>query len=196
MPSPEPFELYYPVEADWEQIRDIRIRSIVDTPLAFLESPDDARAQSESEWRRRGRRNAVPESLQVIARRGDRWIGTMGGFISLGTPTYGHAEPTIGQRRANLVGVWVEPEFRGPGGPAVALLGAVRNWAAEQGLDQLYLHVHEDNLRARRFYAGQGFRETGEHVPDPRDETELEIEMVSTGALSRDRTINLSSPRR
>ncbi|WP_022884004.1 GNAT family N-acetyltransferase [Glaciibacter superstes] len=181
MPDSHPFELILPTEADWERIRDIRIRSIIDTPLAFLEDLDVAEGQPEEEWRMRGRRNTLPDSLYAAARTPDGlWVGTMAAFISQGAPTYRVGEASVGNRRSNLVGVWVDPEWRGPTGPVDGLLKAVEEWTTAQGLDHLYLHVHEENERARRYYQKRGFESTGEHVTDPRDDTQLELEMVKS----------------
>lgn len=38
---------------------------------------------------------------------------------------------------------------------------------AKVGRDRLWLHVYERNTRARRFYAREGFAETGRHLPEP-----------------------------
>lgn len=181
MPESHAFELILPTEEDWERICDIRIRSIIDTPIAFLEDLDVAQAQSEEEWRMRGRRNTLPDSLYVASRiPSGLWVGTMAAFISQGAPTYRVGAASVGDRRSNLVGVWVDPEWRGQTGPADALLRAVEEWTTAQGLDQLYLHVHEENERARRFYQKRGFEATGEHVTDPRDAAQLELEMVKS----------------
>ncbi|MFN3144736.1 MAG: GNAT family N-acetyltransferase [Paracoccaceae bacterium] len=48
--------------------------------------------------------------------------------------------------------------------------------AAKAGRDRLVLHTHDPNQAARRFYAREGFVETGTHVPEPPD-TVLEIVM-------------------
>ena len=178
------FELYYPLEADWQQLRDIRLRAIANFPLAFLESFAVAHALTEEDWRARGIRNALPTSYQVVARTpADLWIGTMSAFISAGPPAYHPGSPGTGDPRANLVGVWVDPTFRGLSTVAATLLQSVRVWAAEEHqLDRVHLHVHEANHRAMRFYEKNGAKPTGEFMPDPRRPAERQIEL-GLGAL-------------
>ncbi|ANP74257.1 GNAT family N-acetyltransferase [Cryobacterium arcticum] len=179
--APREVELYRPLADDWAGLRDIRLRSIANFPLGFFESFAAALALTETDWRKRGARNAEPTSVQVVARTpGEQWVGTMSAFVSTGPPSYQpDALPTAAPERANLVGVWVDPSFRGRTGVATRLLDAVREWVTtEQQLDRLYLHVHESNHRAIRFYEKNGAVATGEHIPDPRRATERHLEMV------------------
>ncbi len=80
----------------------------------------------------------------------------------------GVVEDPDAPRRANLVGVFVDPQVRGrEAGVAEALLDAVVAWVRdEQGLDRLHLHVHEDNPRAAAFYRRYGFVATGASYTD------------------------------
>jgi RimJ/RimL family protein N-acetyltransferase len=174
------FELYYPLDDDWNQLRDIRLRAISNFPLAFHESFAVAHALTEADWRERGARNAQPTGYQVVARTpADLWIGTMSAFVSAGPPAYHPGSPGTGAPRANLVGTWVDPTFRGRSTVAATLLRSVRIWAAEEHrLHQVFLHVHEANYRAMRFYEKSGAKPTGEFVPDPRRAAERQIELV------------------
>ena len=89
------FELYQPVEDDWEAIRDIRLRALADEPAAFLERLAAVEKFDEVEWRARARRNRAPGSRQLIARvPGGRWVASMTIFTSEGLP------PTSAIRRA------------------------------------------------------------------------------------------------
>ena len=180
--APRAVELYRPLADDWAGLRDIRLRSIANFPLGFFESFAAALALTEAEWRDRGARNAEPTSFQVVARtpNEDQWVGTMAAFVSNGPPSYQPDEPAPGGApRANLVGVWVDPSFRGRTGVAAQLLGAVRDWVStEHHLDKLHLHVHESNHRAIRFYEKNGAVATGEYLADPRRASERHLEMV------------------
>lgn len=180
--APREVALYCPVADDWAGLRDIRLRSIANFPLGFLESFAAALALTEADWRQRGARNAEPTRFQVVARtpRAEQWVGTMSGVVSAGAPSYQPGTPAAdGPARANLVAVWVDPTFRGRTGVAALLLGAVRDWASEeQHLDTLFLHVHEGNHRAIRFYEKNGAVATGEYIDDPRRPSERHLEMV------------------
>jgi ribosomal protein S18 acetylase RimI-like enzyme len=180
--KPRPIELYCPGADDWAGLRDVRLRSIANFPLGFFESFAAALALTETEWRARGARNAEATSYQVVAREpGEQWVGTMAAFTSAGPPQHDGSRSVIsdGPVRANLVGVWTDPSYRGRTGVASRLLSSVRAWAAgEQHLDKLYLHVHESNHRAIRFYEKNGAVATGEYLDDPRRASERHIEMV------------------
>jgi ribosomal protein S18 acetylase RimI-like enzyme len=180
--TPRPIELYCPVADDWAGLRDVRLRSIANFPLGFFESFAAALALTETDWRARGARNTEATSYQVIAREpGEQWVGTMAAFTSAGPPQHDGAdsERAEGPLQANLVGVWTDPSYRGRTGVAAQLLGAVRAWATvEQHLDKLYLHVHESNHRAIRFYEKNGAVATGEYIDDPRRASERHLEMV------------------
>lgn len=173
------FSLHHPVEDDWELLRDLRIRAIEDTPIAFLETLDTVRALREEDWRERARRNLRPESAQFVAVDDDgRWIGSLVCFVSQGLPSYvGRADGDA--PRANIVGVFVDPEWRGGAGVTDALLDAACAWARDShGLTSVHLHVSEANPRAQRAYEKRGFVPTGviERIPD--DPSGLDVEMV------------------
>ena len=106
-------------------------------------------------------------------------------FISDGTPLY-IENPRPGPRRANLVGVFVDPEWRGDAGVTDALLAEIARWAADdKGLGELYLHVNEENPRAVRSYEKRGFVRTGVVDAIPEQPGDREVEMVVTLPLSR-----------
>jgi RimJ/RimL family protein N-acetyltransferase len=182
---PRPFTLHRPSEDDWQAIRDLRLRAVTDTPIAFLETREEVLAVDEDGWRTRVRRNVAEDSTQVVAIADDgRWIGSMVCFVSEGSPGY-VTEPRPGPRRANLVGVFVDPDWRGDAGVTDALLAGIGRWVAEdKGLAELFLHVSAENPRAIRSYLKRGFRETGvvDTVPDRPDDRE--VEMVATLPLA------------
>ncbi len=156
-------------EADWRQVRDLRLEMLRDTPIAYGETLAAALSHADAEWRMRGARgqSTTGTVLAAIAASG-RWIGTMGVFIPDGAP-----EPL-------LVGVYVAPDYRGAeAGVADALLAGIEGWAAERA-GTLALHVHEDNLRAIRAYEKRGFHFTGGHSPYTLDAAQRELEMAKT----------------
>ena len=174
------FELYQPVEDDWAAVRDIRLRALADEPAAFLERLAVVEQFDEAEWRSRARRNLAPGSRQLIARvPGGRWVASMSIFTSEGPPAY-LGESEGGEPRANLVGVWVDPEYRGAeAGVGDAVLVALLDWVRDElGLDRLYLHVGDWNVRARRFYERHGFHATGVTEKLPGDLSDFEYELV------------------
>ncbi|MGH1563438.1 GNAT family N-acetyltransferase [Mumia sp. DW29H23] len=169
------YEVVRPAESEWEQLRELRLRALRDTPIAYGERYEEALRVGEDNWRARAARSVSPGNVQVVARLVDGddaglWVGSMAGFVSRGVPAYATdgvvADPDA-PPRANLVGVFVDPRVRGrETGVTDALLDAVVAWARdEQGLDRLYLHVHEDNPRAAGYYRRRGFVATGASFP-------------------------------
>lgn len=155
------------VEGDWRAYRAIRLEMLEDTPIAFLETLEAARAHPEEHWRRRAANGSDSSELFGAVTPAGRWIGTMGGFHAVGSP-----DP-------HLVGVYVTPSHRGrEQGVADALLRAVVGWARRRSR-RLLLEVHERNLPAIRFYERHGFAFTGRTQPYPLDRTALELEMAA-----------------
>jgi ribosomal protein S18 acetylase RimI-like enzyme len=159
-------------ESHWQQLRDLRLEMLADTPTAYLEELSAAQKNSEAEWRFRARRVSAPGHIGVAARTrdesptGGRWIASMQGA-------------TFHDGRTFLLAVYVTPAFRGrAAGVADALLDRVEAWAAAEGARTLYLQVHEDNLRAQRFYVRRSYRFTGAREPYPLDRSRSELEMI------------------
>lgn len=151
---------------DWQQVRDLRLEMLADEPMAYAESLEDARKLQEPDWRLRGARGQAETGTAVVAVADDgRWVGGMGCFIP--------EDP----KDPLLVGVYVAPDYRGSAhGVAEALLDAIKAWAAARG-NLLRLEVHQDNLRAQRFYLRQGFTFTGAKRPYNLNPDQAELEM-------------------
>jgi GNAT superfamily N-acetyltransferase len=161
------FSIRPPADTDWREIRDLRVEMIRETPTAYAETLQEALSHNEVEWRMRGQRGSSDQGIALVAiADSGRWVGSIGGFVP---------HPDTGPL---LVGVYVAPDFRGrEAGLLDALLLAVEDWARTEG-DQLTLHVHEDNARARKAYERRGFVATGRTVPYNLDTRKNELEMV------------------
>jgi ribosomal protein S18 acetylase RimI-like enzyme len=136
---------------NWVEFRDIRLQMLADTPIAFGETLEHARATSEAGWLARIARATQPDRTAVAAVDDDgRWVGTMSAYIS---------EPGV----ATVAAVWVAPEHRGAeAGVTDQLMDALVAWARTKDLTELRLTVHEDNARAAAYFERVGFRPTGE----------------------------------
>ena len=167
MVSTYAFSIRRTVEADWRHIRDLRVEMIRDTPTAYTETLEEALGHDEVEWRMRGNRGAGEHGIAIVGiADSGLWIGTMAGFVP---------DPDTGPL---LVGVYVAPEFRGSQmGLTDALLATVEEWARTES-SRLTLHVHEDNVRARKAYEHRGFVATGQTAPYNLDSSKSELEMV------------------
>ena len=136
----------------WAEFRDIRLRMLADTPIAYGETLEHAQSVTEEGWRVRLARATQPDRTAVAVVDDDgQWAGTMSAYLS---------EPRV----ATLAACWVAPEHRGSkAGVADQLLDAVATWARDQARAiTLELSVHEDNERARGYFERVGFQATGE----------------------------------
>jgi GNAT superfamily N-acetyltransferase len=141
------------VRADAEnrdEVRDVRLRALEEAPHAFASSLDREKAFDDAEWLRR-----VTTNAWFLARADGRTVG-----LACGIP-----EPDDENGR-HLVGMWVEPAFRGRG-LSDLLVAAVMAWTRREGAETLALWVVDGNDRALGFYERVGFEATGERQPLP-----------------------------
>jgi GNAT superfamily N-acetyltransferase len=128
--------------ADWERLRDVRLRALAADPHAFLESFEHARELPEAHWRDR----ATPNEIQVtfVEERSGAFTAMVAAFVADDPHT------------AYLVGMWVAPEVRGTG-VAVQLAEQVLDWAREHRRARVVLSVERGNEPAARLYAKCSF---------------------------------------
>ena len=124
---------------DWEELRDLRLRALEDSPDAFLSTLAEAQARTDDEWREWGSGGVIFVD--------DAFGGMAGGFVT-------------DDGDAMLWGMWVAPERRGSE-LAEALARAVIEWARAEGVPRVVLWVVIGNAPAERFYERLGFRPTG-----------------------------------
>lgn len=146
-------------EADWSAYRQIRLRSLLESPEAYGSSHELELGLTEDEWRARA------ASGRLILARDDEH-GVVGAAAGL-----------LGEDgQLNLVGMFVAAEVRGRG-CAELLLDAVVAVAREDGATRVVLHVTDGNVAAARCYTRYGFTETGRWWPMERDPSLTEIEL-------------------
>lgn len=134
---------------DWQDIRDVRLRSLADAPEAFTSSYSREFAYGEAEWR----------DLAVTG----KW------FVAFDNEPVGVAIGVAGwsgdPKRRELVGMWVAPSHRRRG-LARELLDQVRTWATSEGATTLSLGVREGNEQSLTAYLRMGMRSSGETMPE------------------------------
>ena len=155
-------------EDDWVAYREIRLRSLLDSPDAFGSTYGDESSQVDHAWRDWAAGRWRGGDAAVFAVRG-------GDAALVGTATGAEyeAEPSV----AYVYAMWVAPEARGAG-VGRALVEAVAGWARGRGCERLVLRVTEANEPARRFYAACGFAETGAREP-LREGSEQDVLVLS-----------------
>lgn len=159
---------------EWRELRRLRLRALADAPLAFGSTLAREAAYPDERWIAESAGAAGDEHVTVVAAVGDGWVAMARGFP-------GREDP----RCIWLVGVYVEPEWRG-NGLAQAVSDGVVEWARARGADEVRLHVADWNGAARRTYERLGFRPTGVKETLPHDASVIETEMRLRLATSGD----------
>jgi ribosomal protein S18 acetylase RimI-like enzyme len=148
---------------EWTVLRDLRLRALADTPDAFASTLADEAAAPEELWRRRA--DPGPDVVNLIAEATSACDdGAAAAVDGVGMATV-RLEPDKGGR-AHLLGMWVDPAYRGRG-VARALLNHAVGWASERGATEMVLWVADHNTAGRRLYQQAGFVATGDRQPLP-----------------------------
>jgi demethylmenaquinone methyltransferase/2-methoxy-6-polyprenyl-1,4-benzoquinol methylase len=136
---------------DWERLRDLRLRALLDAPEAFGSTHEREAAQTEDDWRAfaGGWEGTARQAVFVAADDDGRWVGLAVGVVS-------EADTSL----ANLYAMWVDPAARGRGAGR-RLVETVAAWAAGTGAERLELCVTEANDPAVALYRTAGFEPTG-----------------------------------
>ncbi len=148
-----------PLSADeWPTARDLRIAALTDAPSAFGSTLDREIALTQAEWRAR--------------LTGGGWYAAFVGAQAVGLVCCVIDDPAV----ADLVAMWVAPDYRGTG-IADALVRAAVAHARAARASAVRLWVVETNERAIALYERLHFRSTGRRQPLPRDPDVPEIEL-------------------
>jgi ribosomal protein S18 acetylase RimI-like enzyme len=142
-------------EDDWAAFREIRLRSLLESPEAFGSTYGEESSQGERSWRdwAAGRWRGGTAAVFLARANDGRAIGTV-------TVASYDEEPSV----AHVYAMWVAPDAR-RAGVGRALLDAAETWARDRGCDRLVLSVTESNDAARAFYEAHGFVTSGERRP-------------------------------
>lgn len=152
---------------DAARLRALRLEMLADTPLAYLETLDEAAARPHDEFRATvAARAEGDEAAQFIADDGARLVGHAAGYASRH-----EAGVTV------VVAVYVTPAHRGTG-LLGRLVDAVERWSVAAGRTRLVLEVVTGNYRAIRAYRRIGFVDTGIRSAHPRIPVLTELNMV------------------
>ncbi len=157
VPSIRPIESH-----EWRMYRDLRLRSLADSPDAFGTTLAQARERSEEQWSSQLASGAASRSelplLAVVN-------GQPGGLA------WAKIESSE-REKADLYQMWVAPDYRKTGAGRM-LLAAGITWARSSGARFLALGVTCGDTPARRLYSSAGFEPTGAPRPLRRESTVL-----------------------
>jgi RimJ/RimL family protein N-acetyltransferase len=162
-----------PDEAD--ALREIRLRALADTPLAFGSTEAREAVYPPERWEQWARDAAAGGEQTTFFALGAG--GAEAGAAADGARPAGLAYARIDEddrATAHLFSMWVAPEARGSGA-ASALVDAVVDWTAANGARTLRTAVTIGNEAAARLYARAGFMDTGDREPLGHSEAEVAL---------------------
>ncbi|XYJ09487.1 GNAT family N-acetyltransferase [Telluria sp. B2] len=142
----------YPDE--WAAYRELRLRSLADSPDAFYSTLESESARTPEEWAARLAAAAVSgKDCPLVAELDGKPAGLVWAKVDGVNPALVH-----------LYQMWVAPECRGRG-VAQGLLDAALGWTRERGARFVELDVTLGNSAAARLYQRAGFRAVNAPVP-------------------------------
>ena len=145
-----------------ELYKQIRLASLKEAPYAFETTYESAVRRSEETWRERAESGAQGnDGATFLAFSEDRPVGIAAVFRSQGQIDM-----------AELMQVWVHPDFRGSG-TAWDLMDAIFRWAKENNFRKIIAGVTNENPGALRFYTRYGFSRMAESAQSDPDSVYL-----------------------
>jgi len=151
-------------------LRDVRLRALRDTPLAFSSTYESESQLTDEEWLARSQRwNGEDEILYIAIDHSH--ANSACGIVACSS------EEDNGIHHGHVISMWVDPAYR-RAGVGRMLIDALKSWAHSRGLHALKLMVTSVNYGAIDFYHRVGFRMTGQTGRYPNDPAITEYEML------------------
>ncbi len=162
---------------DWQLLRDLKLRSLQEEPVAFEDSTegrDKYAKRSETEWRDilsgKMSRGLPGESVNVFARSSDHLVGMVSAII----PESDDASI------AKVQHMYVAAEVRGHGMGRSLLSSLFEKLKTRPKLRKIKLEVVASQIPAVELYRSLGFTEKGRHTITRSGGSYEEIEMEMT----------------
>jgi ribosomal protein S18 acetylase RimI-like enzyme len=146
--------------------RDVRLRALADTPLAFGSTYANESQLTDTDWQQKAAKWSSEQSTARLAWDDTNPCGIVACFLDPDHPSQAH-----------LASMWVAPTHRKLGVGRL-LVSHMIDWARERRATTLHLTVTSCNHTAMRFYESLGFARTGNTEPYPNDPTLIEFEMM------------------
>lgn len=139
---------------DWERLKAIRLRGLLDSPEAFCTTYEEAVALKDVVWMERSSADPLDaSSVSFLAFDGEEAVGLAVGVL-------------CADDQLDVVSVFVIPGHRGTG-VAQDLMAMVESWGRGRGACDAVLDVESGNQRAGSFYANLGYLPTGKRETYP-----------------------------
>jgi len=151
--------------------RALRLEMLADTPIAYVETVDQAETRPVESWSERAASRAAGDrEATFLAESAGQIVASAGGM-------------TDERGRTIIVSVYITPAFRGTG-LIGRLVEEIAAWSLAAGRKDLVLDVAMENPRAVAAYARLGFVPTGGTTPHPLYPDVTEQEMVRPASVS------------
>lgn len=152
---------------DWEVLRDIKLKSLGQEPIAFEDQKEGmARysARTEAEWRGKLDEEAS-STVSVFARNGEDYVGTVNGIIN------------IDEKKALIQHMYVDQGYRGRGIGRELLETLIQKLKDRGDIKKAELAVVKDQKPAIQLYKSLGFKEVREVQVKRGNQTYTELVM-------------------
>lgn len=133
------------VETDWQVLKEIRLKALAESPLAYGEYYENAIKKNDEVWKSRAQGN--DESATFIAFSNHKPAGMVSCFKN--------------ENSVQLVAMWADPNFRRVG-IGTKLVNKVIEFASEKSIPTVHLWVTVGKTDANSFYTAFGFQATEE----------------------------------
>jgi len=137
--------------------KEIRLKSLCDSPDAYCSTFEGAIARDDASWRE-----------QLTSTTSGALRNTQFAFDSNTCVGIAALYRENDARSGELVMMWVEPDYRGSNA-ATLLVQSLLDWAKTVGIESVELGVTDGNSRAIQFYENCGFQPTGEAIDIDRE---------------------------
>lgn len=135
-------------EVAWADLRELRLRALLDAPQAFAQSYDVARAFPDHVWQQRIEEAKAGTSWLVCARMSGRLVGMVGAF---------QPDDDRDHHRVTVVSTYVDPMVRGQGIGQRMLTALLNQLAMVRELTVARLAVNAEQIAAVCLYQAAGF---------------------------------------
>jgi ribosomal protein S18 acetylase RimI-like enzyme len=148
--------------SEWQSYKTLRLRALKEETKAFSSRYKDQVKYTDEQWQKR----LATGKHMLFAKFGGKLVGMMVGYVP---------DPDKDKTTADIVSVYVSPEFRGRC-ISKKLLETLLKELKEDGVTKTRLAVNKDQLPAFHLYQSFGFIVTGEEesiMADGLKHTEL-----------------------
>lgn len=159
---------------DWELLKDMRLRALQTDPLAFGRTYNEELQLRDEDWKEK---LAEPDSEWFFSKKDDKFIAMAGIHFA--------KRATI-QHRAEIVGVFVEPEYRKQGIGEDLMRKIIAKLKANSRTAKIELNVRTPQEPAIEMYKKLGFRTVGIHEKNAKIEGKY-YDMISMELIFEDK---------